>query len=229
MSKIEAKQFALLERRVEAARMWRLGCPLREIADRLKISITTAWNDIQDAHKKLQMQQTIPIDHKRVEGWFEQEVYKHEVLREWERSKQDLVEVVKVPDPNEPDQLIIKSVKTVRCLGDPRYIAAAQAAERRQAEIYGTDVDPKKIDPFAGESETDDGSRTVRGVVPPGEAGRALADQTRGSRRVEVDLSEPVETESPTADQVPVSKTRRPVRRTPANKRVRGRSRVRKK
>jgi hypothetical protein len=193
------------------------------------VSLKTAWNDIQDAHKKLQMQQTIPIDHKRVEGWFEQEVYKHEVLREWERSKQDLVEIVKVPDPNEPDQLIIKSVKTVRCLGDPRYIAAAQASERRQAEIYGTDVDPKKIDPFASESETDDGSRTVRGVVPPGEAGRALADQARGSRRVEVDLSEPVQADPPPADQVPVPKARRPVRRPAKNKGVRGGPRVRKK
>lgn len=229
MSKIEAKQFALLERRVEAARMWRLGCPLRDIAARLKISITTAWNDIQDARKKLQMQQTISIDHKRVEGWFEQEVYKHEVLREWERSKQDLVEIVRVPDPNEPDQLIIKSVKTVQRLGDPRYIAAAQAAERRQAEIYGTDVDPKKIDPFASESETEHGSRTFRGTVAPGEDGRAVADAVRGSCRVEVDVSGPIVEEPPEADQVPVPKARRSVRRTAANKGVRGGKRMRKK
>jgi hypothetical protein len=229
MSKIEARQFALLERRVEAARLWRLGYPLRDIAERLKVSAGTAFNDIQDAHKKLQMQQVIPVEDKRVTAWFEQEIVKHEAFREWERSKQDLVEVVKVPDPNEPDQLIIKSVKTTGRLGDPRYLTTAQAAERRQAEIYGTDVDPKKIDPFASESEIEHGSRTFRGTVPPGEEGRAAADAVRGSCRVEVDVSGPIAEETPAADQVPVPKARRPVRRTAKNKGVRGGPRVRKK
>jgi hypothetical protein len=117
MSKIQAKQFALLERRVEAARLWRLGYSFRDISERLKISLWTVWNDIQDAHKKLQMQQTIPVLEKRATGWFEQEVIKHEAFQEWERSKQDVVEVVEVPDPNEPDRPIIKRCRAAALPG----------------------------------------------------------------------------------------------------------------
>lgn len=190
MSKIQAKQFALLERRVQAARLWRLGYSLDAIAARLGIAHGTAWNDIHDTRCRLLLQEGITKADRQSAGWFEQEVIKHEAFREWERSKQDLVEIVKVPDPNEPDRLIIKSVKTVGRLGDPRYLATAQAAERRQAEIYGTDVDPRRVDPFGDESEDQDGGRTYRAVVE----GRLEANAVRGSRLVKVD-SKPVENE----------------------------------
>ena len=187
--------------------LWMPNRPVN-IAARLGIGVSTAWDDINDARRRLELMSEITKKDKRLDGWVQQEVIKHEAFREWERSKQDLVEIVKVPDPNAPDRLIIKSVKTVGRLGDPRYLATAQAAERRQAEIYGTDVDPKRVDPFGDESEDQDGGTTYRAVVQ----GRGEANAVRGSLLVKVDYSKPVEEEEDRGAERPESGTRRETR-----------------
>ena len=231
MNQIGAKQLALMERRVNAARMWRLGYSLREIADRLEIASGTAWNDIHDTRCRLLLQEGVTKEDKRVAGWFEQEVYKHEALRAWERSKQDAIEIIEEPDPTpeDPDHMKVVQVKRVGQCGDASYLKVAQKAEERQARIYGTDVDPKALDPFSQESEEEqDGSRTYRGVVD----GRDEANESRGSRRVIINrpaATEAKEETPPAPDQALVPKARRPVRRPRKDKGVRRGKRLRKK
>jgi hypothetical protein len=191
MNKTSLRQFELLERRLAALRMWRLGHELKTIAGRLGIAVTTVWDDINDARRRVEMMSEITKKDRRLDGWVQQEIIKHEALQEWERSKEEAVEIIEIPDPEDPSKTVVKQIKRTGRLGDPRYLAIAQKAEERQAKIYGTDMNPDQLDPFGDESEDQDGGRTYRAVVQ----GRGEANAVRGSLLVKVDYSKPVEEE----------------------------------
>lgn len=189
MNKTSLRQFELLERRLAALRMWRLGHKLKTIAERLGIGVSTVWDDINDARRRLELMSEITKKDKRLDGWVQQEIIKQEALQAWERSKEDAVEITEVPDPEDPGRMIVKERKRKPQCGDARYLATAQKAEERQAKIYGTDMNPDQLDPFGDESEDQDGGTTYRAVVQ----GRGEANAVRGSPLVEVDYSKPVE------------------------------------
>jgi len=226
MNKHSLKQFDLLERRLDALRMWRLGYKLKAIGERLGVSLTTAWSDIDDAHRRIQLMAEITKKDKRLDGWVQQEIIKQEALQAWERSKEDAIEITEVPDPEDPGRMIVKERKRKPQCGDARYLATAQKAEERQAKIYGTDMSPDQLDPFADEGdETNDGS-TVRGTV----VGRNEADQRAGARYVELlDAPPSPPPSSPEAPEAPLQQTGRTVRKKRANQGVRRGARVRKK
>lgn len=226
MNKHSLRQFELLERRLDALRMWRLGHKLKTIGERLGVSLVTAWNDIDDADRRIKLMAEITKKDKRLDGWVQQEIIKHEALQAWERSKEDAVEITEVPDPEDPTKMIVREIKRKGQCGDARYLATAQKAEERQAKIYGTDMNPDQLDPFADEGdETDDGS-TVRGTV----VGRPEADQRAGARYVElIDAPPSPPAASPEAAQAALPQAGPAVRKKRANQGVRGRPRVRKK
>lgn len=162
---MERQQRFLIEgRRNKAARLYKLGVPQAEIAERLEVSENTVQRDLAVVRKRWEQSGIVSMDERKAAELETIDRIERAAWKAWRKSQEDAVTVTRKKVGNDKE----KTVRSQGQAGNAAYLDTVLKCVDRRCRLLGLDA-PRQIDLNIHDMTDDELSEQERqlGIEPP--------------------------------------------------------------